>query len=75
MDALRAAKRVLGTATLTQTVNGALHEVVACRKRRELLGILVDESRWDWQSTEGAWGGDGDFEFVAEVTARADRVG
>jgi Arc/MetJ family transcription regulator len=38
---MQAAKEILGTKTLTDTVDAALSEVLALRQRRELLKLLA----------------------------------
>jgi hypothetical protein len=55
-----AAKTVLGTKTLTDTVDAALDEVVKRRGRERLLELLSDPSTSDLADPEvmaGAWGG------------------
>jgi hypothetical protein len=53
-----AAKEILGTKTLTDTVDAALSEVVKMRRRMELLELLSDPSTSDLADPEimaGAW--------------------
>lgn len=53
-----AAKEILGTKTLTDTVDAALSEVVKLRRRMELLELLSDPSTSDLADPEimaGAW--------------------
>lgn len=58
MAKVEAAKRELGTKTLTETVDAALDEVVKRRKLRQLLELLSDPSTSDLADPEimsGAW--------------------
>lgn len=53
----RRAKEVLGTRTLRETVNAALQDVVDSRRRLELIELLRDPGRFDFDAAESAWGG------------------
>lgn len=57
-DIARQAAAVLGTTTLRDTINASLHEVVHATRRLELVAILGEEGRFDFDATEGAWGGE-----------------
>jgi Arc/MetJ family transcription regulator len=53
-----AAKEILGTKTLTDTVDAALAEVVKRQQRRELLDLLFDSDAFaldDPEAMKGAW--------------------
>ncbi len=53
-----AAKDVLGTRTLTDTVDAALSEVIALRQRRELLELLSTPGALELNDPDvmaGAW--------------------
>lgn len=53
-----AAKDVLGTRTLTDTVDAALSEVIALRRRRELLELLSTPGALELDHPDvmaGAW--------------------
>lgn len=53
-----AAKEILGTKTLTDTVDAALDELVKRRRRLELLGLLSDPGAFEMNDPEvmkGAW--------------------
>jgi hypothetical protein len=53
-----AAKRVLGTTTLTSTIDAALDEVVRQRNRQRLVQMLFDGEELDLDDEEvmaGAW--------------------
>ena len=53
-----AAKEILGTKTLTDTVDAALDELVKRRRRLELLGLLSDPAAFelnDPAAMRGAW--------------------
>ncbi len=55
---LEAAKQVLGTRGLTDTVDAALAEVVALRRRRELLELLSTPGALELGDADvmrGAW--------------------
>lgn len=52
------AKEVLGTATLTDTVDAALTEIVKLGQRRKLIEILFDSDALDLDDPDvmaGAW--------------------
>jgi Arc/MetJ family transcription regulator len=55
---VQAAKEILGTTTLTDTVDAALSEVVRLRQRRDLVTLLADPSALELQDPDvmaGAW--------------------
>jgi Arc/MetJ family transcription regulator len=52
------AAEILGTKTLRVTINAALAEIVNARRRLELVALLSQEGRFDFQGAEHAWGGD-----------------
>ncbi|CAN5530734.1 hypothetical protein BH20ACT2_BH20ACT2_22340 [soil metagenome] len=52
------AKRLLGTSTLTDTIDAALDEVIALEQRRQLVDLLFAEDGYDLDDPEvmsGAW--------------------
>jgi Arc/MetJ family transcription regulator len=52
------AKEILGTKTLTETVDAALEEIVKRRQRLELLDLLADPEKFDLNDPEvmrSAW--------------------
>lgn len=51
------AAAILGTATLRDTVDASMREVVNARRRLELLEVLADPSRVDFGVIDAAWGG------------------
>ena len=60
IDAVKvaAAKEILGTKTLTDTVDAALEEVVKLQQRRELIELLFDSDALaldDPEVMRGAW--------------------
>ena len=57
-DIAREAGAILGTTTLRATVDAALREVVAARRRLELVALLSEPGRFDFDAAERAWGGD-----------------
>ena len=55
---VRAAREILGTRTMTDTVDAALSEVVKLRQRRDLLELLATPGALELDSAEimaGAW--------------------
>jgi Arc/MetJ family transcription regulator len=57
-DIARQAAVILGTTTLRDTINASLLEVVHARRRLELIAMLSEEGRFDFEAAQGAWGGD-----------------
>ena len=58
-DIAAAAADILGTATLRDTIDAALREIVNARRRLELIALLSEPGRFDFDAAEEAWGGDG----------------
>ncbi len=56
-DIARQAAAILGTKTLRETIDAALREVVQAKRRIELIAILSQEGRFDFEAAEHAWGG------------------
>lgn len=57
-DKVEAVKSILGTTTLTDTVDAALDEVVDLQRRRRLVDLLFTEGRLDLDKPEvmaSAW--------------------
>lgn len=57
-DIAREAAAILGTKTLRATINAALREVVHAKRRIELVALLSQEGRFDFDHVEQAWGAD-----------------
>lgn len=57
-DIARQAAAILGTTTLRETINAALREVVDAKRRLELIALLSEPERFDFELTETAWGAD-----------------
>jgi Arc/MetJ family transcription regulator len=57
-DIARQAAAILGTKTLRATINAALQEVVHAKRRLELVALLSQEGRFDFDLAERAWGAD-----------------
>jgi len=58
MSKVAAAKEILGTKTLTETVDVALDEVIKRQQRRELLHLLFDSDALaldDPEVMKGSW--------------------
>jgi Arc/MetJ family transcription regulator len=58
-DIARQAAAILGTRTLRATIDAALREVVHAKRRLELVTLLSEEGRFDFEAAEGAWGAEG----------------
>jgi Arc/MetJ family transcription regulator len=57
-DIVQQAAEVLGTTTLRATIDAALREVVHARRRLELVALLGQEGRFDFEAAKRAWGSD-----------------
>ena len=57
-DIVRQAAAILGTRTLRETIDAALRDVVNARRRLELVALLSEEGRFDFDAVETAWGAD-----------------
>lgn len=57
-DIVRQAAAILGTRTLRETIDAALRDVVNAKRRLELIALLSEEGRFDFDAGERAWGGD-----------------
>lgn len=57
-DVARQAATILGTTTLRETINASLREVVDAQRRLELIALLGEPERFDFEATETAWGAD-----------------
>ena len=51
------AAEILGTTTLRDTINASLREIVNARRRLEVVALLAEEGRFDFEAAERAWGG------------------
>ena len=54
-DIAAQAADILGTATLRDTIDAALHEIVNARRRLELMALLSEPGRFDFDAVKGAW--------------------
>ena len=52
------ATEILGTTTLAETADAALREIVNVRRRLEVVAMLGEEGRFDFEVAKRAWGGD-----------------
>ncbi len=52
------AAAILGTSSLRDTVDAALREVINAKRRLELVALLSEPGRFDFDAAEHAWGGD-----------------
>jgi Arc/MetJ family transcription regulator len=57
-DIARQAAAILGTTTLRDTINAAMREVVDAKRRLELVALLSEEGRFDFEAAAQAWGAD-----------------
>jgi Arc/MetJ family transcription regulator len=57
-DIVHQAAEILGTTTLRATIDAALREIVHARRRLELVALLAQEGRFDFEVAEQAWGSD-----------------
>ena len=57
-DIARQAAAILGTSTLRDTINASMREVVHAKRRLELIALLSEEGRFDFETVEQAWGAD-----------------
>ena len=57
-DIAAQAADILGTATLRDTIDAALREIVNARRRLELVAMFSEPDRFDFSAAENAWGGD-----------------
>ena len=57
-DIARQAAAILGTTTLRDTIDAALREVAHAKRRLELLALLGEEGRFDFEAARQAWGAD-----------------
>jgi len=57
-DIAAQAADILGTVTLRDTIDAALHEIVNARRRLELVAMFSEPGRFDFSAAENAWGGD-----------------
>ena len=57
-DIATQAASILGTSTLRDTIDAALHEIVNVRRRLELVALLSEPGRFGFDPADNAWGGD-----------------
>lgn len=55
-DIAKEAAAILGTTTLRDTIDASLREVVHAKRRLELVALLGEEGRFDFDAAERAWG-------------------
>lgn len=56
-DIAAQAAEILGTATLRETIDASLREIVNAKRRLELVDLLSEPGRFDFAAAEDAWGG------------------
>ena len=57
-DIVAQAAVILGTSTLRDTIHASLVEVINAKRRLELITMLSEEGRFDFDGAAQAWGGD-----------------
>jgi hypothetical protein len=57
-DIAAQAAAILGTGTLRETINASLREVVDAKRRLELIALLSEPERFDFEAADAAWGAD-----------------
>lgn len=57
-DIAAQAAAILGTDTLRDTINASLREIVDAKRRLELIALLSEPDRFDFEAADAAWGGD-----------------
>jgi Arc/MetJ family transcription regulator len=57
-DIAAQAAAILGTDTLRDTINASLREIVHAKRRLELVALLGERDRFDFDVVENAWGAD-----------------
>lgn len=56
-DIVEQAAAILGTSTLRETIHASLLEIVNAKRRLELVVLLGDPDRFDFDAADDAWGG------------------
>lgn len=56
-DIAQQAADILGTKTLRETIHASLLEIVNAKRRLELIDLLSQHERFDFDAAETAWGG------------------
>ena len=57
-DIAAQAAAILGTDTLRDTINASLREIVDAKRRLELIALLSEPERFDFEAVDAAWGAD-----------------
>lgn len=57
-DIASQAAAILGTDTLRDTINASLREIVDAKLRLELVALLSEPGRFDFDAGDAAWGAD-----------------
>jgi Arc/MetJ family transcription regulator len=57
-DIASQAAAILGTVTLRDTINASLREIVDAKRRLELIALLSEPERFDFDVVHSAWGAD-----------------
>jgi len=57
-DVARKAAEILGTTTLRDTIDASRREIVDTQRRLELIALLSEPGRFDFDAAEHAWGGE-----------------
>ncbi len=57
-DIAEEAAVILGTTTLRETIDASLREIVNAKRRLELVALLAEPDRYDFDAANNAWGGE-----------------
>ena len=57
-DIAAQASEILGTTTLRETIDAALHEIVNAQRRLRFVSLLAEPDRFDFGAIDHAWGGE-----------------
>ncbi|MCP4038906.1 MAG: DUF2191 domain-containing protein [bacterium] len=57
-DIAEKAAVILGTTTLRETIDASLREIVNAKRRLELVALLAEPDRYDFDAANNAWGGE-----------------
>ena len=57
-DIAEQAAAILGTVTLRDTINASLLEIVNAKRRLELVTMLSEPGRFEFEAIDHAWGGE-----------------
>lgn len=56
-DIAAQAAEILGTTSLRETIHASLLEIVNAKRRLEIIALLGEPGRFDFEAMDDAWGG------------------